>query len=78
MSVEIETVFRSRAHSRGLLLSALRICAAELRRYFRRRATHKALSHLTAQDLKDIGLVRTEFGYRELHQDRLGADYWNR
>jgi len=78
MSVEIETVFRNRAQSRGLLLSALRVCTAGLRRYFRRRAAHRALSHLTQQELKDIGLIRTELGYRELHQDRLGADYWNR
>ncbi|POF34254.1 DUF1127 domain-containing protein [Roseibium marinum] len=83
MSVEIDTVFHRRARSRsllvsGLLVSALGVLASELRRYFRRRATARALSHLTADDLKDIGLVRTEFGYRELHHDRLGADYWHK
>ncbi|MCV0429160.1 MAG: DUF1127 domain-containing protein [Roseibium sp.] len=77
MSLEIETVFRSRAHSRSRLLSAFRVLAAELRRYYRRRATAKALSHLNSQELRDIGLVRTETGYRELHHDRVGADYWN-
>ncbi|PVB60703.1 DUF1127 domain-containing protein [Labrenzia sp. 011] len=78
MSIEIETVFRRRARSRSLLVSALGVLAAELRRYFRRRATARALSHLTEDDLRDIGLVRTEFGYRELHHDRFGADYWDR
>ncbi|WP_299809706.1 DUF1127 domain-containing protein [uncultured Roseibium sp.] len=82
MSIEIETVFHRRARSRsllvsGLLVSALGVLAAELRKYFRRRATARALAHLSADDLKDIGLARTQFGYRELHQDRLGADYWN-
>ncbi|MEO9530611.1 DUF1127 domain-containing protein [Roseibium sp.] len=78
MSVEIDTVFRSRANSRGLLLSALGVCVAEVRRYFARRATNRALARLGPEELKDIGLVRTEFGYRELHHDRLGAPYWNR
>ncbi|MEM5581366.1 DUF1127 domain-containing protein [Roseibium sp. AS2] len=77
MSVEIDTVFRSRANSRGLLLSALGVCVAEVRRYFARRATNRALAHLSETDLKDIGLVRTRYGYRELHHDRLGATWWN-
>jgi uncharacterized protein YjiS (DUF1127 family) len=77
MSVEIDTVFRHRAHSRGLVLSVLGACAAGLRRYLARRATYRALSHLNAEELKDIGLVRTQNGYRELHRDRLGATWWN-
>ncbi|WP_298983007.1 hypothetical protein [uncultured Roseibium sp.] len=77
MSLEIDTVFRSRAHSRGLLLSALRVFASEFNSYFRRRATHKALSHLNHDELRDIGLVRTTTGYRELHHDRLGEEFWN-
>lgn len=77
MSVEIETVFVSRARARSVVLSALRACAAELGRAYKRRATSRALSRLTAKELQDIGLVRTHFGYRKLHQDRLGADYWD-
>lgn len=77
MSLEIETVFRSRAYSRSRLLHALRVFAAELQRSYRRRATAKALSRLNAHELRDIGLVRTQFGYRELHHDRFGSDYWN-
>lgn len=76
MSYEIDTVFRSRAHSRGLVFTALRLCADELRRYFRRRSTARALSHLNDEELKDIGLIRTGQGYRELHHDRFGAYYW--
>jgi len=71
MSLEINTVFRRRAHSRGLLLSALRVLAAEFRQYLRRRETHRALSRLSESELKDIGLQRTELGYREMHEDRI-------
>lgn len=78
MSLEIDTVFRSRAHSRGLLFSAIRALAGWLRGYFRRRATDRALANLNAHELWDIGLVRTETGYRQLHRDRFGAEYWNR
>lgn len=70
MSLEIETVFRSRAHSRGILLAALHGVAERLRRYYVRRATHRALSRLNEAELKDIGLMRTELGYQELHEDR--------
>ncbi|MCR9061040.1 MAG: DUF1127 domain-containing protein [Rhodobacteraceae bacterium] len=76
MSYEIDTVFRSRAQSRSVVFTALRICADELRRYFRRRATARALSHLNEEELKDIGLMRTGQGYRELHQNRYGAKLW--
>lgn len=76
MSVEIDTVFRSRAHSRGLLLSALRALVARVRRYHDRRATDRALSCLNDDDLRDIGLMRTPDGYRELHSDRFGAGRW--
>ena len=76
MSYEIDAVFRNRAQSRSLVFTALRVCADELRRYFRRRTTARALSHLNEQELKDIGLRRTERGYSELHQDRYGADFW--
>ncbi len=76
MSVEIDTIFRSRARSRGVLLSAVLVFAAELRGYFRRRATARALSHLNDGELKDIGLERTELGYRELQRGRYGADVW--
>ena len=75
MSYEIDAVFRSRAQSRSLVFTALRICADELRRYFRRRATVRALSHLNEEELRDIGLMRTGTGYREINQDRLGAFY---
>ncbi len=78
MTIEIDTVFRSRAHSRSLVLSALRVFAEELRGYFRRRATRRALDRLTQTELTDIGLVRTHDGYKEIHQDRYGAYYWNR
>lgn len=71
MSLEIETVFRNRAQSRGLLLSALGACAAWFRGYLRRRATHKALAHLTDEDLRDIGLMRTAYGYEEIPEERL-------
>jgi uncharacterized protein YjiS (DUF1127 family) len=77
MSLEIETVFRSRARARSVLLSALRAFAAELGRIHKRRSTARALSRLTTKELQDIGLVRTHFGYRKLHHDRFGADYWN-
>ncbi|MBO6510831.1 MAG: DUF1127 domain-containing protein [Roseibium sp.] len=77
MSLEIETVFVSRARARSVLLSALRACAAELGRVYRRRATARALSRLTQKELQDIGLVRTHSGYRSLHHDRLGAEYWD-
>ncbi|WP_299475794.1 DUF1127 domain-containing protein [uncultured Roseibium sp.] len=76
MSYEIETVFRSRAHSRGLVFTVLRVCADQLRRYVRRRTTARALSHLNEGELKDIGLMRTGQGYRELHRNRYGADFW--
>lgn len=76
MSVEIDTVFRHRAHSRGLVLSVLGACAAGLRRHLARRATYRALSRLSADELKDIGLVRTETGYRDLREDRFGATWW--
>lgn len=76
MSHEIDTVFRSRAYSRSIVFTVLRVCADEFRRYFRRRTTARALSHLNEQELKDIGLRRTERGYSELHQDRYGADFW--
>jgi uncharacterized protein YjiS (DUF1127 family) len=66
MSVEIDTVFRSRANSRSLLLSVLRACVAGLRNYHRRRATDRALSCLNDDDLRDIGLMRTPDGYREV------------
>ncbi|MHA7774594.1 DUF1127 domain-containing protein [Roseibium sp. M-1] len=71
MSLEIDTVFRSRAHSRGLLLTALRVFAGEFRQYLRRRETNRALSRLSESELKDIGLQRTEIGYREMHEDRI-------
>ncbi|MEE4010587.1 DUF1127 domain-containing protein [Roseibium sp. FZY0029] len=70
MSLEIDTIFRSRANSRGVLFSALRVCVAEFRNYLRRRETHRALSRLSESELKDIGLQRTELGYSELHDDR--------
>ncbi|MCX2724264.1 DUF1127 domain-containing protein [Roseibium salinum] len=76
MSVEIETIFRSRARNRGIVLSALRLCAAALRGYFRRRATARALANLSEEELRDIGLARTETGYRQIHRDRYGAHYW--
>ncbi|WP_434053850.1 MAG: DUF1127 domain-containing protein [Roseibium sp.] len=76
MSYEIESVFRSRAHSRSIVFTVLRVCADKFRRYSRRRTTARALSHLNAEELKDIGLMRTELGYRQLHQDRYGADFW--
>ncbi|MCK7613679.1 DUF1127 domain-containing protein [Roseibium sediminicola] len=66
MSLEIDTVFRSRANSRGLLLSVLRACVAGLRNYHQRRATDRALSCLSDEDLRDIGLMRTSDGYREM------------
>lgn len=71
MSLEIDTVFRRRAHSRGLLLYALRVLATEFRQYLRRRETHRALSRLSESELKDIGLQRTELGYSEMHEDRI-------
>ena len=71
MSLEIETIFRSRANSRGALFSALRVLAAEFRTYLRRRETHRALSRLSDSELRDIGLQRTELGYIELQDDRL-------
>ncbi|GAB2185308.1 DUF1127 domain-containing protein [Roseibium sp. LAB1] len=70
MSLEIDTIFRSRANSRSVLFSALRVCAAEFRNYLRRRETNRALSRLSESELKDIGLQRTELGYNELHDDR--------
>lgn len=76
MSVEIDTVFRSRANSRGLLLSVLGACVAGIRRYHQRRATERALSCLSENDLRDIGLMRTPDGYRELQSDRFGAGRW--
>lgn len=76
MSLEIDTIFRSRAHSRSLLLSALRACAEGLRDYFNRRATDRALSYLNDDDLRDIGLMRTPDGYRELRSDRFGPGCW--
>jgi len=76
MSVEIDTVFRSRANSRGLLFSALRALAAGLRSYRDRRATDRALSCLSDDDLRDIGLMRTPDGYREMSSDRFGAGRW--
>ncbi|WP_305989288.1 DUF1127 domain-containing protein [Roseibium sp. MMSF_3544] len=76
MTYEVETVFRSRAQSRGILLTALRACADEFRRYFSSRSTARALSHLNEEELRDIGLMRTERGYQKLHRDRVGADYW--
>jgi len=66
MSIEIDTVFRSRAHSRGRLFSTLRACAAGIRRYHTRRATARALAHLNEDELRDIGLMRTPEGYREI------------
>ncbi len=77
MTNEIDIVFRHRANGLGVLLAALRVCAGGVRNYFRHRHTRRVLSHLSDDALKDIGLVRTHSGYRELHQDRLGADYWN-
>lgn len=77
MSVEIETVFRRPAQSSRTLLALVRVCADGLRRYLRRRATARALAHLNEEELKDIGLIRTPRGYRELHQDRIGAFYWD-
>lgn len=77
MTLEIQTVFRSRAQSRSLLLSALRRLVDDCRRYAARRATHRALSHLNEAELQDIGLIRTELGYRELHADRRGDNWWN-
>ncbi|WP_434053972.1 MAG: DUF1127 domain-containing protein [Roseibium sp.] len=76
MSYEIDNVFRSRAHGRGFAFTILRLCADEFRRYFRRRTTARALSHLNEQELKDIGLMRTERGYSELDQHRYRADFW--
>jgi len=76
MSLEIETVFRRRAHNRGLLLAALHVLAEKLRRYFIRRATHRALSGLNDAELQDIGLMRTSTGYRELHKDRIRRGDW--
>ncbi|WP_428672090.1 DUF1127 domain-containing protein [Roseibium sp.] len=73
MSLEIETVFRNRAHSRGLLLDAIRAVAEGLRRYYLRRATDRALSRLSERELKDIGLFRTEFGDLEIHKDSIRA-----
>ncbi|GAB2206720.1 hypothetical protein ROS1_35370 [Roseibium sp. ROS1] len=70
MSLEIDTIFRSRANSRSVLFSALRVCVAEFRNYLRRRETNRALSRLNESELKDIGLQRTELGYSELHDDR--------
>ncbi|MES0883066.1 DUF1127 domain-containing protein [Roseibium sp. SCP14] len=66
MSLEIDTVFRSRARSRGILWSALAVVARFVRDYMHRRATNRALSGLTCNELRDIGLERTEFGYRKL------------
>lgn len=77
MSIDIETVFRGRASSGSLLLSVLHAGAAGIRRALARRATRKALAHLGEAELKDIGLVRTRDGYRELHHDRFGASWWN-
>lgn len=77
MSLEIDTVFRRRANNRGLVLTAIYTMAAGVHRYLRRRATERALSRLNAHELDDIGLVRTERGYRALRHDRLGAKYWN-
>jgi len=76
MSVEIDTVFRSRAHSRGLLFSALRAFVVRVRRYLDRRATDRALYYLNDDDLRDIGLMRTPDGYREVSSDRFGAGRW--
>ncbi|CTQ73706.1 DUF1127 domain-containing protein [Roseibium alexandrii] len=77
MSLEIDTVFRRRAHNRSLFLTAIRTLAASVQLYLRRRSTERALARLSNQELDDIGLVRTNRGYRELHHDRLGASYWN-
>ncbi|MES0810031.1 DUF1127 domain-containing protein [Roseibium sp. SCPC15] len=66
MSLEIDTVFRSRARSRSILWSALAAIARFVRDYMHRRATHRALSGLTSNELRDIGLERTESGYRKL------------
>ncbi|GAA0780210.1 DUF1127 domain-containing protein [Roseibium denhamense] len=76
MSLEITTVFRSRAHNRSLLLSALHSLADRFRRHMQRRATFKALDGLNEHELEDIGLMRTGSGYRELRHDRFGAAYW--
>ncbi|QDG74583.1 DUF1127 domain-containing protein [Labrenzia sp. PHM005] len=77
MSLEIDTVFRRRANNRSLVFVAFRALAARVQLYRRRRATERALANLNAQELQDIGLVRTHDGYRKLHHDRLGAGYWN-
>jgi uncharacterized protein YjiS (DUF1127 family) len=77
MTLEIETVFRRRANNRGLVFTAVRIVAARIRVYLRRRATDRALAHLNNEELDDIGLVRTNHGYREIHHDRLGSRFWN-
>ncbi len=77
MSLEIDTVFRRRAHNRGLVLTAIRAMAASVHGYLRRRATVRALTRLSSQELEDIGLVRTDRGYRQLHHDRIGASYWD-
>ncbi|MEP3046802.1 MAG: DUF1127 domain-containing protein [Roseibium sp.] len=77
MGHELETVFRSRVQSRSIVFATLRVFVTWVRRYMRRQAEYRALSRLTCHELEDIGLVRTQTGYRKLHQDRLGANYWN-
>jgi|GEM_PF-1585002 len=77
MSLEMETVFRRRANNRGLVFHAVRALAAGVRLHLRRRATDRALAHLNQQELMDIGLIRTDRGYKELHRDRYGAGYWH-
>lgn len=77
MTLEIDTVFRRRANNRSLVFTAVRMLAASVRSYKRRRSTERALARLNAQELNDIGLVRTSNGYKKLHHDRLGAGYWN-
>lgn len=77
MGHEMETVFRSRVQSRSIVLAALRVCTNWIYQRMRQRAANRALSRLTSHELKDIGLVKTQTGYRKLHHDRLGADYWN-
>lgn len=72
MSLEIETVFRSRANSRGVVLAAFRGLAEQLRRYLVRRATDRALSRLSDEELRDIGLYRTSFGYEQIPDERRG------
>lgn len=63
MTIVLGTNSREAASRRRIFLSlAQRIWAAAYR-YYRRRATERALSRLDDHVLKDIGLTRTATGY---------------